>query len=61
MPPESAEIYFMIGTCQVELKDYNKAHDAFNDAIKVDGKFAEVRNSEVNISIPILHNQHSMN
>ena len=42
MPPEAAELYYMKGTCQVELGEYSPAHDSFNDAIKVDAKYSEV-------------------
>ena len=28
-------MYFLIGSCQLELRDFAKAHDAFNNAIQV--------------------------
>ena len=33
---------YLIGMCQVEIRDYLGAHDAFNNAIRVDPKYSEV-------------------
>ncbi len=41
-PPEAAEMYYLIGMCHMEKKDYVGAHDAFNNSIRVDSKYAEV-------------------
>ena len=43
MPLEAAAVYFMIGTCYTELNNLNGALDAFNNAIKVNPDYAEVR------------------
>ena len=40
-PPEAAEMYYLIGMCQIEERDYLNAHDAFNNAIKVKAKYPE--------------------
>ena len=41
-PPEAAEMYHLMGMCYTEMRDYSSAHDAFNNAIRIDLKFAEV-------------------
>ncbi|XP_013415730.1 uncharacterized protein LOC106177489 [Lingula anatina] len=40
-PHEAAEVHYLIGMCNMELRGYLEAHEAFNNAIKVDGTNAE--------------------
>ncbi|KAK2188117.1 hypothetical protein NP493_141g04003 [Ridgeia piscesae] len=40
-PPEAAEMFYLIGTCHTEMRNYLDAHDAFNSAIRVEPKHAE--------------------
>ena len=42
LPVEAAEMYFLIGMCHTEMRDYLSAHDAFNNAIRVDSRHSEV-------------------
>ncbi|XP_023933515.1 uncharacterized protein LOC106162457 [Lingula anatina] len=41
-PHEAAEVHYLIGMCNMELRGYLEAHEAFNNAIKVDGTNAEI-------------------
>lgn len=41
-PQEAAEVFYLIGSCQMEMRDYLSAQDGFNSAIQVDRKLAEV-------------------
>ncbi|ELT94016.1 hypothetical protein CAPTEDRAFT_222812 [Capitella teleta] len=41
-PPEAAEMNFLLGMCQMETRDYLNANEAFNNAIRVNPKYAEV-------------------
>ena len=42
-PKDAAEMFFLIGLCHMETKYYTAAHEAFNNAIRVDSKHADVR------------------
>ena len=35
-------MYYLIGMCQIETREYLNAHDAFNSAIRVDQRSADV-------------------
>nr|KAG5709228.1 hypothetical protein BaRGS_017980 [Batillaria attramentaria] len=41
-PPEAAEAHFLSGMCHMELRGYLPAFNAFNNAINLDGNYAEV-------------------
>ena len=36
-------MFYLIGTCHTEMRNYLDAHEAFNSAIRVEPKHAEVR------------------
>ncbi|CAH1776552.1 unnamed protein product [Owenia fusiformis] len=40
-PFEAAEVNYLKGVSQMEMRQYNEAHDAFNMALKIDDKYAE--------------------
>ena len=42
-PAEAAEMYYLIGLCLIECKQYSEACDAFNNTLKIESKHAEVR------------------
>ncbi len=54
-PPEAGEMYFLIGMCYMESRDYLGAQDAFNNAIRVDPKQADVSTKQL-LQIPDLYN-----
>ncbi|XP_067933193.1 uncharacterized protein [Watersipora subatra] len=39
-PKEGAEVNYLVGLCSLELRNYLQAHDAFNNAIEIDKKYA---------------------
>lgn len=40
-PKEAAEVNYLVGLCSLELRNYLQAHDAFNNAIEIDKKYAQ--------------------
>lgn len=40
-PKEAAEVNYTVGLCSLELRNFLQAHDAFNNAIDIDKKYAE--------------------
>ena len=40
---------YLIGMCEVESHNYLAAHEAFNNAIRVDPKYAEVRSTGLHL------------
>lgn len=43
-PKEAAEAHFLIGMCNIELKTYIRALEAFSEAIKLNSNYPDVRN-----------------
>jgi tetratricopeptide (TPR) repeat protein len=41
-PKEAAEVHHLIGMCYSEMRNYLSAHDAFNNSLKIDAKYADV-------------------
>lgn len=41
-PQEVVELYYYLGICRAQVKDNLRALDAYNSAIKMNPKFAEV-------------------
>ena len=54
-PKEAAEVNYNIGICSLELRDYLQAHDAFNNAIDIDKRYAEAyyQRGTAKIEIPV--------
>ena len=44
-PAEAAEMFYLKGTCHKEMMNFGEAQDAFNETIRVQPKYAEVRDS----------------
>lgn len=42
-PKEAAEAHFLIGMCNIELKTYIRALEAFSEAIKLNSNYPDVR------------------
>ena len=42
-PKEAAEVYYLIGMCHMEIPNHLKAYEAFNDAIRINADYPEVR------------------
>ena len=52
-PKEAAQVNYDIGVCSLELRDYLQAHDAFNNAIDIDERYAEAYYQRGTVAIEI--------
>ena len=59
-PKDAADVFFYIGMCFVELKEYQSALDSLNSSLKINSEFAEVSSEPFIVDIISIHSSVSL-